>query len=127
MLASLLNALLSGTVLFLFSTKFNYWPSAAGEVFFLTLVFSTPPNFIIWIVLLVNWHKDLLFRSLLKAGLTLSFLSSLVTFILPLGLAPGYQLLVSLCIVVAAISSIMLHHSIIVLTTKRKTLPQCIS
>ncbi|MBC7886610.1 MAG: hypothetical protein H7Z13_01880 [Ferruginibacter sp.] len=112
-LTALLNALLSGGWLSFFSTECNPWPGAYLLVFICTLVFSIPGIFIFWIVLLVNWDEDLLFRSLLKTGCIVAALTSLLLFVLPVDSIKGQQLFLSCCMLVASGASIMIHHSII--------------
>jgi len=110
---ALLNATLCGTLISLFSNEFNYWPSAILMVFIFTLIFSIPGILIYWIILLVNWESAGLFRTLLKAGIIISSLSSLLSYVLPVGMEKGEQLFLPICIVIAAIASIMFHHTII--------------
>jgi hypothetical protein len=112
-LAALLNALLGGSWLYFFSRGFTHWPAAFFLVFIFTLILAAPGIFIFWIVLLVKWNEGLLFRYLLKTGLVISALSTLILYILPIGGVEGQQLFLSLCIVIAAITSIMIHHHII--------------
>lgn len=112
-LTALLNALLSGTFLCVFSNAFRHWPETFFEVFICTLFFSVPGIFILWILLLANWHQQQLFGLLLKASLIISALSSLLLGVFPFSLIKGQQLFLSLCIVSASIASIMMHHSII--------------
>lgn len=85
-LTALLNGLLSGTWLILYSVEFNEWAVACFSVFIATLFFSIPGTFILWLVFLVNNKEEYLFRSLLKTGFIVSSLSSAFIFILPLGL-----------------------------------------
>ncbi|MEP7142337.1 MAG: hypothetical protein ABI707_05690 [Ferruginibacter sp.] len=112
-LTALLNAIFSGSWLALFSIELKNWPTAFLVVLICTLVFSIPGMFIFWIVLLVRWNKDLLFRSLLQTGFIISALSSLLLFILPVNELKGQQAFLSLFIVIAVITSVMIHHSII--------------
>lgn len=120
-LTALLNALLMGSVLFFLSDEFKYFPSAFGFTLFFTLIFSMPAVFVLWIVLLANWDEQTLFRSLLKTGFIVSILSSVVAYFLPFGVIKSERPLLSLCIVIAAISSIMMHHSMISSINKNKT------
>jgi hypothetical protein len=108
-LTALLNTMLSGGCL-AFSNEVRYWQETFLLVFIGTLIFSIPGIFIFWIVLLVNWRKDLLFRSLLKAGFVISALSSLLLFILPFNHIKGQQAPISLCMIIAAVASIMIHY-----------------
>ncbi|MEO6731431.1 MAG: hypothetical protein ABIN01_09450 [Ferruginibacter sp.] len=80
-----------------------------------------PAVFVLWIVLLANWDEQTLFRSLLKTGFIVSILSSVVAYFLPFGVIKSERPLLSLCIVIAAISSIMMHHSMISSINKNKT------
>ncbi len=111
-LAAILNALLSATWLWLFSTEYSYWPSGFGLTLLFTLIFSTPGIFVFWLVLLVNWQKPLLFQTLLKAGLIISLLSSLFLFVLNDNEIGGQQFPLSLSIIISAIASIMMHFAI---------------
>ena len=120
-LSAMLNAILSGTVVWFFSGEFNYWPSAIILVFIFSLLFSVPGILLFWMILLVNWESEELFRILLKAGLIISSLSSLLVFILPVGMDKYKLLLLSLCIVITTTASIMLHHNILLsITAKSK-------
>jgi len=120
-LTALLNAVLSGTVVSFSSSGFSYWPTAILVVFILTLIFSIPGIFLFWITLLVNWEAEGLFRILLRLGFIVSILSSLLIYVLPMDMEIGQLLLLSLCMVIATVTSIMLHHSIFnAITTKNK-------
>ena len=110
-LTALLNALLGGTCLYFFSDEFWFWQAAVLDVLFFTLFLSVPGIFIFWLGLLVNRKKALLFRQLLKAGLIISALSSLLLFVLPFNDFKGQQFYLAVCIVVSAITSVMMHHT----------------
>ena len=112
-LAALLNALLSGSWVTFFSKEMFSWPGAFILVFIFTLIFSIPGMFIFWIVMLINWNEELLFRTLLKTGFIISALSSLWLYLLDDFGMKGQQLFLSLGIVISAIGSIMAHHSIL--------------
>ena len=112
-LTALLNAVLSSTVISFFSSEFNRWPSTFLLVFIFTLIFSIPGIFLFWITLLVNWNAEGLFRILLRLGFIVSGLSSLLIYALPMEMETGQLLLLSLCMVIATVTSIMLHHSIL--------------
>jgi len=113
-LAALVNALLAGTCLFIFSHEFGFWPEAFFIVLVFTLLFSVPGAFIFWIVLLINRDEAILFRILLKTGIVLSALSSLLLFIPTFYKAVDQPFAVSFCCVTAAITSVMVHHKRIV-------------
>lgn len=119
-LTALLNAVLSGTVVSILSSESESWPSTVLLVFIFTLVFSIPGIFIFWIILLVNWEAEGLFRILLRLGFIVSILSSLLVYVLPMGMEKGQLLLLSLCMMTATITSIMVHHSILMSITKKK-------
>lgn len=114
MLAALFNAMLTSICLYSFSADFTPRDGNFFLVFIFSLIFSVPGIIIFWIVLLVNWNEDMLFRTLLKTGFIVAAASSLFlcTPIFdgitkhPLSLAP--------CIIIATIGSIMLHHSLII-------------
>lgn len=110
LLAAMFNALLSGAWLNVFASYFNEGAGTFFLVFIFTLIFSIPGIFIFWIVLLANWDEVFLFRLLLKAGLIISVLSSLLLYKLHLDEVAGQQLFLSFSIVVSTISSIMIHH-----------------
>jgi hypothetical protein len=112
-LAALFNALFIGTALPFLSSEFDGWVSRFLVSFIFTLIFSIPALFIFWIVLLVNWNEDILFRSLLQTGIVVSAISSLVLYALPLTESKGATFLLSLCVVIATISSIMMNHRLI--------------
>jgi hypothetical protein len=109
-LTVLLDALLYGTWLSLFSKEFSQWWEAFIAVVFFTLLFSIPGMFIFWMVLLVNWKQELLFRSLLKTIIIVSAVSSMLLYLLPLGVLRAQLIFLSRCIVIAAIVSTMIHH-----------------
>lgn len=111
-LAALLNALLSATWLWLFSTEYNHWPVGFVLALVFTLFFSIPGMFVFWLVLLVNWGKTSLFQLLLKAGFIISLLSSLFLFLLNDAELERQQLFLSLSIVTSSIASIMIHFPI---------------
>ncbi len=112
LLAGLLNALLFATWLSLFTTEFHHWPRTFGLALIFSLLFSVPGMFIFWVVFVVNWSCDLLFRHLLNAGLILSVLSSLLLFLFD-GEIQKQQFVLACYIVIAALSSIMIHHTFI--------------
>jgi hypothetical protein len=111
-LAAMLNALLSGSWVTFFSNEMYSWPGAFILVLIFTLIFSIPGMFIFWIVMLVNWNEELLFRTLLKAGFIISALSSLWLYLLDDFGINGQELFLSLGIVISAIASIMAHYRI---------------
>ena len=119
-LTALLNALLMGTVLSILSNEFRQWSFTFGFAIVFTLIFSIPGIFIFWVVLTIKWHDDDLFRSLLKVGFIVSALSSLILYNLPFGLTNHEMFLLSLCIVIAAIASIMMHRSTIISINNNK-------
>ncbi len=118
-LTALLNALLSGAILSF--TGLNQWPGALLLAFVFTLVFSVPGMFIFWIVLLTNWNDAILFRIMLRTGFIISGLSSLLLLIVPDNDVKAHFFLLSFCVVVAAIASIMVHHPIIQSVCRNKT------
>ncbi|MEO6729632.1 MAG: hypothetical protein ABIN01_00315 [Ferruginibacter sp.] len=107
---ALLNALMAGTWLAVYSNEYDPWIQAFAIVFGCTLIFSVPAMFIFWLVLLSARHNPLLFRLLLKTGFIVSSLSSLLLFKLHMDEVQGQQLFLILFIVISSISSIMLHH-----------------
>ena len=111
--ATLVNALLGGTWLTYFSEQPDYSPGAYLLLFICTLVFSIPAMFIFWVVLLSNWDSDNLFKILLRTGIVVAALSTLVLFFFPAGVIHSDMLFLAPCIVIATIFSIMVHHSII--------------
>lgn len=112
-LTALINTIIGGSYLLLTANDYYPWPGNYGLVFGFTLFFSVPAMFFFWIALLINWSDVNLFRFLLKAGFILSALFSTLLYFLPTDL-PGSQVFVmTLCIVVASIASIMIHHLII--------------
>lgn len=112
--SALLNSILSGTCLYLLESSLDPgWPGAYLIVFIFTLIFSVPAVFIFWLLLLVNWNEVLLFRIMLRTGLVLSLLSSLLLYMLPLRISVSQLLFLCVCILISSITSIMLHHSII--------------
>lgn len=117
---ALLNALMGGTWLAVYSNEYNPWIQAFAIVFGCTLIFSVPAMFIFWIVLLSARHNLLLFRLLLKTGFIVSSLSSLLLFKLHVNEIEGQQFFLTLFIVISSISSIMLHHQIIKSILKNK-------
>ena len=112
-LTALLNACLGGTWLSVFSNEFSAWQLIFLQVFVCTLFFSVPGMFIFWIVLLVNWEQERLFRVLLKTAFVVSILSSVILYFLPVDVVDDQQFFLSLCVVIASIASIMIHHSTI--------------
>ncbi|MEO7529777.1 MAG: hypothetical protein ABIS69_00150, partial [Sediminibacterium sp.] len=102
-------------------TGVNQWPGALLLAFVFTLVFSVPGIFIFWIVLLANWSDAILFRIMLRAGFVISGLSSLLLLIVPDNDIKAHFFLLSFCVVVAAIASIMIHHPIIQSINRDKT------
>ena len=111
--ATLVNALLGGTWLTYFSEQPDHWPGACLLLFICTLVFSIPAMLIFWVVLLSNLDSDNLFKILLRTGIIVAALSTLILFFFPAGVIHSDMLFLAPCIVIATISSIMLHHSII--------------
>ena len=112
-MAALFNACLGGTWLSFFSNEFSTWQVIVLQVFVCTLFFSLPGMFIFWIVLLVNWEQERLFRVLLKTAFVVSILSSVILYFLPVDVVDDQQFFLSLCVVIASIASIMIHHSTI--------------
>ena len=119
-LAALVNAVLSGAWLNLFTNEFNDGVGTFFLVFIFTLVFSIPSMFVFWIVLLANRNETFLFRLLLKAGFTISILSSFILYKLHFDDIAGQQFFLSLSIVLSAITSIMIHHRRIKSITSNK-------
>lgn len=110
-LTALLNALLSGTWLSIFSNETGHWPEAFFIILISTLIFSIPGAFVLWIVLLINWNARLLFRTLLGTALVVSVLSSGLLYILPVDIIKGKQFFLSTCMVISSVASIMIHHT----------------
>lgn len=111
--ATLVNALLGGTWLSCFSEQPDHWLVACLLLFICTLVFSIPAMLIFWVVLLSNLDSDNLFKILLRTGIIVAALSTLILFFFPAGVIHSDMLFLAPCIVIATISSIMVHHSII--------------
>ncbi len=112
MLTALVNGLLGGTWCYVFVANWKSWWEHCLLIFLATLVFSVPGFFIIWIVLLGNYASPGLFRSLLKAGLVVSALSSMLLLCFD-DFIVGQQLMLAVLTVLSTLVSIMLLHSII--------------
>ena len=109
-LTALLNAAIGGTWLCLFTNEYSGPTSTYMMVLVITLLFSVPGMFFFWIVLLASWEGEHLFRTLLKAAMVISALSALLLFMLPHGLARSEIFALSACVIIAAVTSVMLHH-----------------
>ncbi len=121
-LTALLNTALAGTWLCLFANEYNQFSGTYMMVLIFTLIFSVPGMFFFWIILLATWDNENLFRTLLKAGMVISSLSTMILFVLPHGLARHEIIPLSACIIIAAVASIMIHHFWIKsISTNKKT------
>lgn len=112
-LAALVNAGLAGTWLAFFSKQPDEWPGAYLLVFIFTLIFSIPAVFIFWLMVVSNWDSESLFKILLRTGFVVSGLSTLILLVVPVGVIHSDILFLAPCIVIATISAIIMHHSII--------------
>ncbi len=121
-LAALINAILSAWCLSVAPNAFDNWGEAFMLAFFVTLIFSIPGVFIFWITYMTNRMTDSssLFRVLLRTGFIIAVVSGLLFFISFNGMLKGFTFFLMLSIIVAAISSIMLHHNFIIVSHKNK-------
>ena len=110
-LNALINCLLSGTWLSFVSSKGE--PILYLLVFVATMVLSVPGYLMFWIVFLTNRNETQLFKTLLKTGMVIASLSSLILFKLPANEIKGQEIFVSICIIISTIASIMIHHTAI--------------
>ena len=112
-LNALINCLLSGTWLSFVSPKGEHGPALYLVVFVATMVLSVPGYLMFWIVFLTNRNEKQLFKTLLKTGMVIASLSSLILFKLPANEIKGQEIFVSICIIISTIASIMIHHTAI--------------
>lgn len=110
-LTALLNALMAGTWLAFLPAEHIAWPEAFLVCFCCTLAFSIPGLFVFWLVLLVNSSEPLLFLMMLRTMLFVSAISSSLLYVFPLDELKGQHIFLSLLVVVASVTSTMMHHS----------------
>jgi hypothetical protein len=121
-LAALSNAILSACCLSVAPNEFDHWGEAFILAFFFTLVFSIPAVFVFWVAYMTNKMVDgnSLFRVLLRTGFITAAISGILFFVSFKVMFKGFTFFLMLSIIVAAISSIMLHHNFIINNHKNK-------
>lgn len=121
-LAALINAILSASCLLFKPGEFDNWADNFGLSFVVTLVFSVPSIFIIWLLFLMNNTKDIqtLFQLLYRTAFILAVFSAALFAVSFYAMFQNYVFLLGLCILVAAVTAIMCHHSFIATIYKQK-------
>ncbi|MBC7510399.1 MAG: hypothetical protein H7320_16880 [Ferruginibacter sp.] len=121
-LAALINATLSASCLLLKPGEFDNWAQSFGLSFFFTLLFSLPSVFIFWLLFLMNNKEDgqSLFQLLYRTGFVTAVFSAIFFAVSFYSMFKSYVFLLGFCIIVAAVTSIMCHHSLIAIIHKQK-------
>ena len=113
LLTSFINGLLCGPVLFFVNNTNDQLPGDVFLVFALSLIFSVPGFFIFWMILLIKFFfhttERSLFRSALITGLILSSITAYPGSRMVASEFMGYAIIPASCIILSAITSIMLH------------------
>ena len=122
-LAAFINAILSACCLSVAPKEFDNFMEAFTLAFFFTLIFSIPAVFIFWVTFITNTAEDgnTLFRMLLRTGFITAFISGLLFFIGFTSMFKGHTFFLALSVIVAGVTSIMLHHHFIISSYKNKT------
>lgn len=120
--AALINGSLAATWLWFHNTRFNNWFEVFLPSGFISLPLSVPGMFLFWIVFLVNEGKDKLFLLLLKTALLVASSASLIFYLIAGSKFSGDNPVLILLAFIAAISSLMLHRSVIILFQPRPLL-----
>lgn len=113
LLASLINGLLCAIYLSMINHTYLQVASDIIFIFFVSLFFSVPGFFTLWIILLILISKYIveraLFRAALRAGMILSAATALCAFKMLSSEFYYYPVVPALCINMSAITSILLH------------------
>ena len=121
-LSALVNAIISTCCLVITPNEFYNWYEVFMLSFFCTLLFSIPAIFIFWIIYITNNKADgnSIFRLLLRTGFITASISAILFFIFFNSEFKNCTLFLALSIIIAAVTSIMFHHSFIITSYKHK-------
>jgi hypothetical protein len=111
--ACLINAMLCGIALFFVNGMYLEIIGDIFLIFVLSLFFSAPGFFIFWVILLIKFCFYITDRALFRSALITGFVLSSVTAYFGSKIFAsefmGYASIPASCIILSAVSSIMLH------------------
>jgi hypothetical protein len=113
LVAALVNSVLYAFVFCMIVPDVEWGAEAFMLAFAFSLIFSAPAAFIYWIVFIASSSSQRLPAVMLRTSLVLSAVSCLFIAMLPNEVYKGHWFLLSLIVIISALSSVLLHHGIL--------------
>ncbi|UEG51182.1 hypothetical protein LK994_06800 [Ferruginibacter lapsinanis] len=118
--AALINAALSATILSFSGSRFESWPGAFVLALVFSLLFSAPGIFVFWIIFMACVNSEKLFGILLRTGILASLISVILFRTLLNNEFKGLYFFMGLSAVIDAVIAILVHHTSITSINKNE-------